>query len=71
MAPFTTDTPMPKREVRLQPRPDKFVGGKWTYTTRRVSEVISDKWVMVRNADFPNAVPFVVSKKDWEKFERE
>jgi len=59
-----------KREVRLQPRPDKFVGGKWSYIMRPIVRLGSvGVWSMVRHADHPSALPFVVSNRDWAKFE--
>ena len=60
------------REVRLQPMPDKLIGGAWTYKFRRIVRLGDvGRWALVRNADYPQAVPFAISLKDWDKLEVE
>jgi hypothetical protein len=48
-----------KREIRWQP-----VSG--LERERPLVLVDSKAWVMVRRADFPNACPFVIQRKEWD-----
>lgn len=59
---------MSAREVRLQPIPKGYSGGKWLFEDRAVVLVDSKAWVLVRRADSPQAMPYVVSRKEWAKF---
>lgn len=57
-----------KREVRVQQIPKRFAAGTWETEGRplvRMGDV--GVWTMVRRADFRNAMPFVISRKDWDK----
>ncbi len=57
------------REVRLQPFPVRFTGCKWETEDREIVLVESDAWVLVRRADSPQAMPYVVSRKEWNRFQ--
>ena len=54
-------------EVRVRQIPDRFDGKRWHTKPQSVALVESNAWVMVRNADYPQAVPFVISRKEWNK----
>lgn len=57
-----------RREVRIRQVPDGFHNGKLAMRPQplvRLGEV--GKWSMVRHAEFPQAAPFVLSTKEWEK----
>ncbi len=59
---------MPKREVRILLRPASFDGKEWAHREQpivKLGEV--GKWSMVRNAEHPQAAPFVISNKDWDR----
>lgn len=57
------------REVRIRQRHDFYDGKKWHFEFQPVVEVDSKAWVMVRRADSPNAAPFVITRKEWDKLE--
>lgn len=59
---------MRNREVRI--RTVSALGPELA-KLRRIVLVDSDAWVMVRNADFPSAAPFVITRKEWEQLPRE
>jgi hypothetical protein len=52
----------------LQPIPKRFDGRRWEIEQRAVVLVESKAWVLVRRADSPTAMPYVVSRKEWDKF---
>ena len=56
------------RDVRIRQIPDRFDGRKW-HTKPQPVVRLGDvgKWSMVRHADHPCALPFVISRKDWDK----
>ena len=61
---------MSEGEVRIRQIPSRFDGRKWETEPQplvRLGDV--GKWSMVRRADFPQACPFVISRKDWDKLE--
>lgn len=54
-------------EIRVLQILDRFDGKRWHTNPQSVALVESNTWVMVRNADYPQAVPFVISRKEWDK----
>ena len=58
---------MAKREIRLDEIPDRFDGRRWVMKTRPIVKIGDvGVWSMVRRADFPGAMPFVISRKKWD-----
>jgi hypothetical protein len=60
--------PLVAREVRLRQIPERFDGKKWHYSNQpivRLGDV--GNWSVVRRADMAQAMPFVISRKDWMK----
>jgi len=55
------------REVRVRQIPDRFDGKRWHTKPQHVSLVESKAWVIYRNAAFPNSMPRVMSRKEWDK----
>lgn len=63
---------MSAREIRYRQVPDSYRNGKWSCVSQpvvRLGDV--GKWTMVRHADYPSALPFVISRKDWDKLPAE
>ena len=57
-----------KHDVRIQ----TFASGMNETSTRPLRLLgFIGAWAMVRRHDFPDAMPFVVSKKDWERMPKE
>jgi hypothetical protein len=56
------------REVRVQQIPSHFDGKKW-HTEPRAIVMLGTvgNWAMVRRADSPNAMPLIISHKEWLK----
>lgn len=58
-----------QREVRLRPIPASMRHGKWQHVDIPIVKLGDvGKWSVVRRADLPQAMPFVVSRKDWDKY---
>lgn len=58
---------MAKREVRIRQLPNRFDGKHWLTTPQRVVWLGDvGRWSVVRAADYRNAAPFVMSRKDWD-----
>jgi hypothetical protein len=58
------------REIRIRQIPSTFDGTRW-HTEPQPIVKMGDvgKWAMVRRADYPQACPFVISLKEWNKLE--
>lgn len=56
------------REVRIRMIHDRFDGKAWSYVEQPVV-LLGDvgKWSMVRRADSPQAMPFVISRKERDR----
>lgn len=56
------------REVRIRLIYDRFDGKAWSYVEQPVV-LLGDvgKWSVVRRADSPQAMPFIVSRKEWDR----
>lgn len=56
------------REVRVRQLPDHFVGRRWLTKPQKIVRLGDvGRWSMCRVWDAPQAMPFVMSRKDWDK----
>jgi hypothetical protein len=56
-----------KREVRVRQLPERFDGKRWHMKPQEIVRLGDvGKWTMARVADHPQAVPFVLSRKEWD-----
>lgn len=57
-------------EVRIRQHPVRFAGKQWETEPQSIVKVGEvGKWVLVRRKEYPQAVPFVMSLKEWAKLE--
>ena len=57
-------------EKRIRYLPSRFTGGAWQ---RERQEIIRlgdvGKWAVCRPVDYPQACPFCMSRKEWDRLE--
>ena len=55
-------------EIRVRQLPDRFDGKRWHTKPQEILRLGDvGRWSMVRVADAPHAVPFVMTRKEWDK----